>query len=142
MVWLPLFILLLGLPHARGGYSDGNYAEPECWVDTVLQPDCAILGDVLPRWDPAMPLEWTVDEPTSLQFWLDGEDPRHVHYGDGPVYHANVHDPFALGRHAAAHGHPRFLPHALLRRRRAVLEQGPLARAAAPDAHRRTQRAL
>ena len=23
MVWLPLFILLLGLPHARGGYSDG-----------------------------------------------------------------------------------------------------------------------
>ena len=91
MVWLPLFILLLGLPHARGGYSDGNYAEPECWVDTVLQPDCAILGDVLPRWDPAMPLEWTVDEPTSLQFWLDGEDPRHVRYGDGPVYHANVH---------------------------------------------------
>ena len=87
MLWLPLFILLLGLPHARGGYSDGNYAEPECWVDTVLQPDCAILGDVLPRWDPAMPLEWTVDEPTSLQFWLDGEDPRHVHYGDGPVYH-------------------------------------------------------
>ena len=78
MVWLRLFILLLALPHARGGYSDGNYAEPECWVDTVLQPDCAILGDVLPRWDPAMPLEWTVDEPTSLQFWLDGEDPRHV----------------------------------------------------------------
>ena len=36
-VWLPLFILLLALPHARGGYSDGNYAEPECWVDTVLR---------------------------------------------------------------------------------------------------------
>ena len=51
-------------------------------------------------------------------------------------------DPFALGRHAAAHGRPRLLPHALLRRRRAVLEQGPLARAAAPHIRRRTQRAL
>ena len=45
---------------ASAGYSDGNYDEPECWIDMKLQADCGVLGDVSPQWDPLLPLEWTV----------------------------------------------------------------------------------